>query len=184
MRQGKRLLFADETKLGRCPDRGTDSPVRGAQTRVASPGRSVARWLLGTVDVLTGEGLDQIYEQATSAEFLRHVDERLPLFPDEPLLLVTDRASYHDSDAVRDFLAQVGARRELVWLPTPSPHRNASERLGNHVRAHVTRNLFWGTIARQYEAVRDVLAALDLATFQTRTGSSPCLATGTACKTL
>lgn len=180
MREGKRLLFEDETKLCLCPDRGTDYHLRGEQTRVASPGRSVARWLFGTVDVLTGEGLYQIYEQATSAEFLRHMDELLQMFPSETLLLVTDRASYHDSDAVRDYLAHVGTRLELIWLPTHSPHLNAIERLWNYLRANVTRNLFWGTIARQCEAVRDFLAALDLATFQTLMSTSPCLAAGTS----
>ncbi len=180
MQQGKRLLFEDETKLCLCPDRGTDYHVQGEQTRVASPGRSVARWLFGTVDVRTGEGLYQIYEQATSAEFLRHVDELLQMFPNETLLLVTDRASYHDSDAVRDYLAHVGGRLELIWLPTHSPHLNAIERLWNYLRANVTRNLFWGRITRQCEAVRDFLAALDLATFQSLMGTSPCLASGTS----
>jgi transposase len=180
MRQGQRLLFEDETKLCLCPDRGTDYHVRGEQTRVASPGRSVARWLFGTVDVLTGEGLYQIFEQATSAEFLRHLGELLQLFPNERLRLVTDRASYHDSDAVRDFLAHLSPRLELVWLPTHSPHLNAIERLWNYLRANVTRNLFWGTIARQCEMVRDFLAALDLATFQTLMSSSPCLAARTS----
>lgn len=180
MQQGKRLLFEDETKLCLCPDRGTDYHVQGEQTRVASPGRSVARWLFGTVDVRTGEGLYQIYEQATSAEFLRHVDELLQMFPNETLLLVTDRASYHDSDAVRDYLAHVGGRLELIWRPTHSPHLNAIERLWNYLRANVTRNLFWGRITRQCEAVWDFLAALDLATFQSLMGTSPCLASGTS----
>ena len=100
-----RLLFQDETKLCLCPDRGSAYHPIGQQTRVASPGRSVARWLFGTVDVATGEGLYQVFPHATSAEFLRHLDDLLQLFPDERLWLVADKASYHDSDAVHDFLA-------------------------------------------------------------------------------
>ncbi len=127
-----RLLFEDETKLCLCPDRGSDYHVVGQQTRVASPGRSVARWLFGTVDVSTGEGLYQVFPHATSAEYLRHLDDLLQLFPDDRLLLVADKASYHDSDAVRDFLARVahvGDRLELVPLPIHSPHLDAIERL-------------------------------------------------------
>ncbi len=141
-----------------------------------SPGRSVARWLFGTIDVASGAGLYQVYPQATRAEFLRHLDDLLPLFPNDSLLLVLDRASYHDADAVRDFLAQVGDRLEVIWLPTQSPQLNAIERLWGYLRDHVTRNVFWGTIARQCQAVADFLGAMDLATFQTLMSTSPCLA--------
>lgn len=33
-----------------------------------------------------------------------HVDDLLQLFPDNCVFLIADRASYHNSDAVRDFL--------------------------------------------------------------------------------
>jgi hypothetical protein len=56
-RAGARLLFEDETKLCLCPDRGSGYRPVGTQARVASPGHSVARWLFGTVDIVTGEGL-------------------------------------------------------------------------------------------------------------------------------
>lgn len=171
-----RLLFEDETKLCLCPDRGSSYHPIGEQTRVRSPGRSVARRLFGTVDAATGEGLYQVFRHATSAEFLRHLDDLLQLFPDEKLLLVLDRASYHDCDAVRDFLAHVGDRLELVSLPTHSPHLNAVERLWAYLRDHVTRNVFWGTIARQCQAVIDFLRALDFPTFQRLVSTSPCLA--------
>ena len=78
---------------------------------------------------------------------------------------------------MRDFLAHVGDRLELVPLPTQSPHLNAIERLWAYLRDHVTRNVFWGTIARQCQAVTDFLRALDLATFQRLMSTSPCLAT-------
>jgi transposase len=171
-----RLLFEDETKLCLCPDPGSSYHPVGAQTRVASPGRSVARWLFGTVDVATGEGVYQVFRHATAAEFLRHLDDLLQLFPDERLLLVLDQASYHDCDAVRDFLAHVGDRLELVPLPTHSPHLNAIERLWGYLRDHVTRTVFWGTIARQCQAVIAFLRALDLPTFQRLMSTSPCLA--------
>jgi transposase len=172
-----RLLFQDETKLCLCPDRGADYHPVGHQTRVASPGRSVARWLFGSIDVATGEGLYQVYRHATSAEFLRHLDDLLQLFPAQQLLLVLDQASYHDSDAVRDFLAHVGGRLELIPLPTHSPHLNAVERLWGYLRDHVTRNVFWGTIARQCQTVCEFLRALDFPTFQRLMSTSPCLRT-------
>jgi hypothetical protein len=46
-----------------------------------------------------------------------------------------------------------------------------------YLRAHVTRDVFWGTIGRQCQAVCDFLGALDLATFQSLLGTSPCLKT-------
>jgi len=173
---GVRLLFEDETKLCLCPDPGSSYRPVGEQTRVASPGRSVARWLFGTVAVATGEGVYQVFRHATAAEFLRHLDDLLQRFPDEPLLLVLDRASSHACDAVRDFLAHVGDRLELVPLPTHSPHLNAIARLWGYLRDHVTRTVFWGTIARQCQAVIAFLRALDLPTFQRLMSTSPGLA--------
>jgi hypothetical protein len=142
---------------------------------VPSPGRSTARWLFGTIDVATGEGLYQVFEHATTAEFLRHLDDVLQLFPNERLLLVTDQASYHDSDAVRDFQAHVHDRLEFVPLPTHSPHLNAIERLWGYLRDHVTRNTFWGTLPHVCEAVVTFLDALDFGTFQSLMSTSPCL---------
>jgi transposase len=118
-----------------------------------------------------------VFQRATSAEYLRHLDDLLQLFPDEHLLLVADRAAYHDADAFRDFLAHAGPRLEPVWLPTQSPHLNAVEQLWGYLRANVTRGVFWGTIARQCQAACDFLGALDLATFQRLMGRSPCLRT-------
>jgi hypothetical protein len=101
----------------------------GERTRARSPGRSVARWLLGTIDVAGGEGLSQLYPQAASAGFLRHLDGLFRRSAEETLLLVTDRASCHVSDAARDFRAHVGGRPEVLWLPTQSPHVDATGRL-------------------------------------------------------
>jgi transposase len=142
---------------------------------VPSPSRSTARWLFGSVDVASGEGLYQAFEHATTAEFLRHLDDLLQLSPDEHLLLVTDQASWHNSDAVRDYLAHVGDRLEFVPLPSHSPHLNAIGRLWGYIRDHVTRNTFWGTLARECQAVVAFLDALDFATFQSLMSTSPCL---------
>jgi transposase len=130
---------------------------------------------LGSIDVASGEGLYQVFEHATTAEFLRHLDDLLQLFPNERLLLVIDQASWHSSDAVRDFQAHVHDRLAFIPLPTHSPHWNALERLWGYVRDHVTRNTFWGTLARECQAVVAFLDALDFATFQTLMSSSPCL---------
>ena len=175
-----RLLFQDETKRCRCPDRGSGYHPVGERTRVASPGHSVARWLFGTIDVATGEGRYQVFRRATGAEFLRHLDDLLQRFPDDQRLLVLDQASSHACDAVRDFLAHVGDRLELVPLPTHSPHLNAIERLWGYLRDHVTRDVFWGTSTRQCQAVCDVLQALDFPTFQRLMSTSPCLACTTS----
>src|SRR5262249_51330585 len=121
-RRGQRLLFRDETRLCLCPDRGSSCQAGDRPTRVRATGHSIARWLFGTVDVVTGAGLHQVFQRATSAEYLRHLDELRQLFADEGLRLVLARAADHDSDAVRDVLAHVGPRLELVWLPTQSPH--------------------------------------------------------------
>jgi hypothetical protein len=116
-----RLLFQDETKLCLCPDPGTDYHPIGCQTRVSSPGRSTARWLFGSIDVASAEGLYQVFEHATTAEFLRHLDDLLQPFPHERLLLVTDQASWHSSDAVRDFQAHVHDRLEFIPLAKSQP---------------------------------------------------------------
>jgi transposase len=131
----------------------------------------VARWLFGTVDIQSGEGLYQIYEEATSAEVIRHFDDLLQMFPGEHLLLVMDNASFHQSDAIRDYIAHAEGRLELVPMPTYSPHLNRIEQIWNYLRSKVTRNIFWGTIARLCEAAIDFLRTLDFATFLSVVGT-------------
>jgi transposase len=58
---------------------------------------------------------------ATSAAFLRQLRAHHP----GPLIVIWDNGPAHSGDAIRDFLAHVGPRLELIWLPTQSPHLNA-----------------------------------------------------------
>jgi transposase len=93
------------------------------------------------------------------------------------LLALSDAQQAELAGAIRDLLAHVGPRLELVWLPTRSPHLNAIEQLWGYRRANVTRGVVRGTIARQCQAACDFLSALDLATFQRLMSRSPCLRT-------
>jgi transposase len=63
---------------------------------------------------------------------IRHLDDLLQMFPEERLLLVMDNASFHQSDATRDYVAHTEGRLELVPLPTYSPHLNRIEQIWNY----------------------------------------------------
>jgi transposase len=74
----------------------------------------------------------------------------------------------------------VACTRRPAWpqlepLPAYAPDANPDERLWGYVRDHVTRNVFWGTIARQCQAVSNFLQALDFSTFQRLMSTSPCM---------
>ncbi len=64
-----------------------------------------------------------------------------------------DNASAHTTPALDTFLLHNQDRLELVFLPTYSPNLNLIERLWKFMRAQVTNNQFFDTLAALAEAV-------------------------------
>lgn len=71
-----------------------------------------------------------------SALFLSRI---LLAYPDRPILLLWDRATWHKGEAIRAVLA-ANPRLELLWFPPGSPELNPQEQVWKATREAVSHN--------------------------------------------
>lgn len=71
-----------------------------------------------------------------SALFLQQL---LAAYPGKPIVLLWDRAPWHQGEAIRSVLA-ANPRLEIVWLPVASPELNPQEQVWKAARAAVSHN--------------------------------------------
>jgi putative transposase len=147
-----RLYFFDETDLHWCPDTGDALHLPKKQVKVDSPGKDAVRFLLGSVQYPSGDGLYQLFSRKRNEEVQRHLEELLSMHPDDFLFVVLDNASSHTTSMLQPFLEANSDRLLLVFLPTYSPHLNLIERLWNFWHKHLTKNHFYDSLKALCEA--------------------------------
>lgn len=154
----------DETDIHLCPDLKTRTlHLKGKQVIVRSPGKDQVTYLFGSTNPFTGEGLYEIYDHKTSAEFCFHLDHLMELFAPYFVFLVGDNAPSHHSILTTDFLKEHQDKIEFVPLPTYSPNLNQIERLWKLIRDNLTRNHFYDSLESECKAIMKFLEKL---TFQ------------------
>ena len=73
-------------------------------------------------------------------------------YPDQPILLIWDRAPWHFGEVVRQTLA-AHPRLEVMYFPTASPDLNPQEHVWKDARHHVTHNHTFKTLKEVADAV-------------------------------
>ena len=109
-----RLFFFDEANVSWCPDTGRIYRVAGEQAKIDSPGRNTTKYILGSLEYPTGEGLYEIYPHKTNKEVQAHWQYLLDMYPDDFLFVVRDNASSHVTPMLDDFLMDNEDRLCLV----------------------------------------------------------------------
>ena len=168
-----RLFFFDEANVSWCPDTGRIYRVKGEQAKIDSPGRNKTRYILGSLEYPTGDGLYEIYPHKRHEEVQAHWQELLNMYPDDFLFVVRDNASSHVTPDLDDFLWDNEDRLCLVPMPTYSPHLNLIERLWHYMRDNITRSTFYETFKKLCEALVDWLRKLPQERFWSLMGLSP-----------
>jgi len=69
----------------------------------------------------------------------RHLHKILATYPDTPILLLWDKATWHGGPAVRPVL-EANPRLEVIRLPTAAPELNPQEMVWKATRAAVSHN--------------------------------------------
>lgn len=112
---------------------------RGQQTRIATPPKNGHWALFGALNVQTGAFFWRAFEKAITASFLSFLVALLEVYPTGTLLLVVDKASYHTSHAVVDWLKQHD-RLLLLYLPARRPDLNPVEKIWDGLKEAVSAN--------------------------------------------
>lgn len=135
-------MFQDEVDVHLNPKIGSCWMVRGEQAEVVTPGNNEKRHLAGSLHWRTGRLiLSAAGKRRNSELFLEHLDDlRRSLRCYRVIHVVCDNASFHDSRAVRNYLARWGERIVLHFLPKYAPETNPIERVWWHLHETLTRN--------------------------------------------
>lgn len=161
-----KLAYFDSTDLHWCPEVGYTYSPTGQQVKVETPGNQNPWYaLFGSLIYPSGEGLYTIHHKKRHQEVQVHLQHLLDSDPQTFWFVVLDNASAHTTPALDTFLHQNQDRLELVFLPSYSPNLNLIERLWKFMRAQVTNNQFFDTLAALAEAVVDWFDKLSFSQF-------------------
>lgn len=137
-------VFQDEVDVNTNPKIGSMWMRKGEQAEVITPGNNEKRYLAGSLNWRTG---DLIVTEGAKGEgrnsqlFIRHLDElRTRLRCYRKIHVICDNATFHNSKAVREYLAEHGDRIVIHFLPKYSPDLNPIERIWWHLHEEITRN--------------------------------------------
>lgn len=92
--------------------------------------------LYGSLNLITGQEIimrSSVMNSDTTAMCLNQI---LQAHPDQPILLLWDRAPHHRGDAVKAVL-QANPRLEVLWFPAGAPDTNPQEHVWKDARQHV-----------------------------------------------
>lgn len=93
----------------------------------------------GTLNLQTGREISSREGTMNSEATARHLELILATYPDKPILLLWDRASWHGGAAVRAVL-EANPRLEVMRFPTASPDLNPQEQVWKATRTTVSHN--------------------------------------------
>jgi len=172
-KQRGRLFFYDATDVCWCPDTGRIYQLPDAQAKIDSPRQNQVRYLLGSVEYRTGEGLYQIYPKKRNEEVSQYLAHLLEMGDGHFCLVVWDNAFQHSTPMLFPFLCDNSQRLMMVNLPTYSPHLNKIEKLWWYMRDAITRNHFHQTFEGLCQALTGCLERLPFPRFCGLMGITP-----------
>lgn len=114
------------------------APIGQTPVVRVDPGRDHLHFY-GALNLQNGQEVvmrSPIMNGATSLLFLHKL---VAAYPDQPILLLWDRAPWHRGPAIRQFLADHPAV-EIFYLPPGSPDLNPQEHVWKDARRHVSHN--------------------------------------------
>jgi transposase len=132
------------------------SPVGQTPPVCVSPQRDYVHYY-GAVNLLTGHEVTLPVPQlnsATTAHFIEHLTD---CYPQRPLLLLLDRATWHKRQSVADVLAR-HPQLHIVFFPPACPQLNPQERVWSKARAAVSHNHTFRNFAALKKAFFDYLS--------------------------
>jgi hypothetical protein len=155
------VLDVDQAELALNPTRTRVWAPIGVPWPLETPGDNRTQVLCGAVNSRTGQTHVRRCAHKRSADFQAFVDHVLiPAYPHADFLfLIVDGSSIYRSKSTRQWLAQ---RPQVVLVPLPSyaPQLNLQEEIWHWLRADVTHNHFFGTMAALLAATDRFFATL------------------------
>ena len=83
-----RLFFFDEANVSWCPKTGRIYREQGSEYKVNTPGKNQRKYLIGSLEYPSGDGLYEIYANKTHLQMKTHWQNLMEMYPDEMLFIV------------------------------------------------------------------------------------------------
>ncbi|MEM9680525.1 MAG: IS630 family transposase [Bacteroidota bacterium] len=121
---------------------------RGQRTQVPVSNEKIRQTYFGCVNPRDGQALVKKYPAGNTDNTLKFLKYLNQIFPNKRLFIVWDKASYHTSSLVKQYLRQINrglAKKDwkitLALLPTAAPEENPIETIWLKAKNHV-RSMF------------------------------------------
>lgn len=148
------ILYEDEIDIHLNPKSGPDWMPPGVRKELVTPGQNRKQYIAGAYNPETGDLITTEGASKSSDLFIKLLGALMVAFPKGNIHLILDNYIIHKSKKTRAFLAKLGGRIKLHFLPPYSPRHNSIERVWWDVHEHVTRNHRHPTIEELMAAVR------------------------------
>jgi len=93
----------------------------------------------GTLDLRTGRETVLRTTEMNATASIEHLEQLLGAYPNQPIVLFWDRATWHKGKVVIDFLV-AHPRLEIVYFPVGAPDLNPQEHVWKATRRAVSHN--------------------------------------------
>lgn len=93
----------------------------------------------GTLDLHTGKAIVLRSNEMNAAVSVQHLEQLLAAYPNRPIVLFWDRATWHKGKIVQQFL-EAHPRLQVIYFPVGAPELNPQEHVWKATRQAVSHN--------------------------------------------
>jgi transposase len=132
---GAEIYFGDEAGVRSDCHAGTTWGIQGKTPVVRSTGQRSSVNMISAVSARGAMRFMLTKGKVNGSVFVDFL-KRLMHNALRPIFLILDGGSYHRSRPVKDYVASLGGKLQLFFLPPYSPELNPDEQVWNHVKHH------------------------------------------------
>jgi len=133
----------------------------GQQAKILTPNNWNRYFsVFGVLNPLNGETIFKIFDRKNGKNFINFLELLLKTYPID-IYLVVDRATYHRSEVVKEWLAK-NIQIHLIYLPPKSPRLNPMEDIWRWLKGSVAANRTYTDLEPLKQGCRENLSSLTL----------------------
>ena len=132
---GAEIYFGDEAGVRSDSHAGTTWGIKGQTPVVRSTGQRSSVNMLSAVSA-RGHLRFMVAKGRVNGTVFVEFLKRLMHNATQPIFLILDGGSYHRSRPVKDYVASLGGKLQLFFLPPYSPELNPDEQVWNYLKHH------------------------------------------------
>jgi transposase len=163
---GNHVIYKDESDIHLLPTLRSAWMPQGKQLRVSTPGANQKKSVFGALDIRIGAFIHRMFDRKRATEFIEFLAYMVAQYPTGKIHIILDNFSTHKARSVQAWLAS-HPRVKLYSLPCYMPQLNPVEKVWWHMKAVVTANRLYGSMAALVDAVSAFFEQLSPSRVQT-----------------